>query len=1042
VSTPPAGSCVFWDPVVGAFDAAIKATSCNYNAPLTRVTLGWEKNLGRVTLLEMATAVNTINTQFQDAANKQLIANAYNAAVYPTAGRRLLQITDPSAITTVVSYREETTAPTPAPTVLPTPPTAVPTLAPPSIIDITPRPATGLGQGQTFEFVVTFDQSVIVSTAANPTISFTYTTSAPATLTNTATYNAACRFNNYDKGQVCFEHTQTTTLASATDLYLVNGAIALPANAFIRYNNNGATGADATLTFIATTVAPRSNINNKYILVQAAKVESFAVTRPIVGSTKFQVNVTYNAEVFVSTQSTYPTITTEIKYPTGTSVTAGTYATTFTNGADAYFVSQSVTNGKSTLVFERDLQTSAAFGGAWIEGMTINVLGGGSGTGVAGRDIMGAIKTQTPTYAAGSNPYIQNANAENVGTSSGLFASTALSSSTGTITVSGLSINTGITVYKSGTTQTTAFQGDTIRVSVSFDKTVTVTGSPKITLYAYQAAAATQMSQFDLLASYAGNNGNSIYFDAITLASAAVGTTDTSKPSTSLRYLMNTANDNVMTILNSGSIPSATGTIVDTPTGETVYHFYEYQMATIKFSTTTYFNVGLSIQRVQWSGSSGQTMTFTVTYGGPVQVTVAAQLTYAEQLKGSTSTNLNKAAFLYAAITQGAPSATVNFITQSASGAYDANSLIPTTYVTGDKVWIPFSNYGTNGVSLGGGDIYHDGATTAIDVDTTFTSADLNGLGGDSTTPYTVPTASTTTLAKYTSAALTKEAATNGNANAMDIKLVVTLSAASATVPNDLANVKVQLKGINGGGVAQTSLDQLLAGPAASGGNTVYTFTLANAAYTTTFGYGLYFDGVETTNDGARVQQAAVAVQLTLSANPNEIFGAIPAQKLTNNFGIKSSPLLIALNIKEWYLAQTTVGTAKQVQVKVEWYGAVTIAANSQVAVKTKATAFANANCNDAAGTEQATLFTSGNLAQHNFNTAAAALAANNAAAVEDSATGTVITLNGNANPVIDTSYASNYPLKALLTANVKAASPGKCSNANGNAPTGALLIT
>jgi hypothetical protein len=182
-------------------------------------------------------------------------------------------------------------------------------------------------------------------------------------------------------------------------------------------------------------------------------------------------------------------------------------------------------------------------------------------------------------------------------------------------------------------------------------------------------------------------------------------------------------------------------------------------------------------------------------------------------------------------------------------------------------------------------------------------------------------------------------------------------------------------------------------------------------------------------------------VQLTLSANPNEIFGAIPAQKLTNNFGIKSSPLLIALNIKEWYLAQTTVGTAKQVQVKVEWYGAVTIAANSQVAVKTKATAFANANCNDAAGTEQATLFTSGNLAQHNFNTAAAALAANNAAAVEDSATGTVITLNGNANPVIDTSYASNYPLKALLTANWKATSPGKCTNANGGANAGGALI-
>jgi hypothetical protein len=200
VSTPPAGTCVFWDPVVGAFDSAIKATSCNANTVLGRITLGWEKNLGRISLLQMATEVNALNTQFADATNKQLVANAYNAAVYPTAGRRLLQaITDPSAISTVVSYREVTPAPTASPTTLPTPPTATPTLAPPTITDITFRPAAGLGQGQTFDMVVTFDRAVTVSdesTAVYPTITFTYTTTTSTTTSNIATFSPTCTFND------------------------------------------------------------------------------------------------------------------------------------------------------------------------------------------------------------------------------------------------------------------------------------------------------------------------------------------------------------------------------------------------------------------------------------------------------------------------------------------------------------------------------------------------------------------------------------------------------------------------------------------------------------------------------------------------------------------------------------------------------------------------------------------------------------------------------------------------------------------------------
>merc|ERR1711966_447070 len=925
-----------------------------------------------------------------------------------------------------------TPAPTPSPTTLPTPPTATPTLAPPTINDITFRPAVGLGQGQVFDIVVTFDRAVTVSdesTAVYPTMAFSYTTTSSTTTSNTATFNPSCTFNDFNKGKVCFSHTTATTLSSAVNVYVVNGSLSLPANAYISYNNAGARGVDAALTFIATTVCSKANVNNKYVLVQAAKVESFAMTRPTVGSTKFQVNVTFNAEVFVSTQSTFPTITTDIKAPDGTAVSAATYASS--NSADVYYVSQTVTGGKSTLVFERDLIASSTFGGAWIEGMTFNVLGAGTGTGAAGRDIMGAVKTQNPPYAAGTTPYIQNANAQGVGTSSGLPVNLGLTTSTGAITVSGLGINTRITVYKSGTTQTTAIQGDVIRVTLSYDQTVTVTGSPKITLYAYTnangVANAVPNTAFNLLATYASSNGNSLYFDATTLVSAAVGTTDSTKPSTSLRYILSNAVNEVMTILNSGSTPSTVGSIVEPNSGETVYHFHEYQMSTIKKTAvpgnSVYFTVGLAIQRVQWSGTSGQNAKFTVTYGGNVQATNAAFLTYAEQLKGSTTTNLNKQAFLLAAVGN---AQTVEFVSQSATGVIALNTLTPTTYVFGDKVWVPFSNYGTNGVTLGGGAIYKDATDASIVVDAVMNEVDLSGLGGSSTAPYTFPTASAATLAKYTSSTFTKEAATNGNANAMDIKVVVTLAVASATVPADLANVKLQLKAINGAGTDVTAQDILIATPVASAANTVYTAT---------YGYGLYFEGVESTNDGARVQQTANAVQFTLSGS--EIFGAIPGQKLPTSgaSGLKSNPVLIALNIKEWYIGS---GGTNIAQVKVEWYGAVSVVSGSTIEVKSKTAAFAAANCNDATSTIQATLVTTTSAAVQDFNTAAGT--AGHVVAVEDG-TPVAIANTGSANPVTDPTYAQNYPIKVLASNAIKAGSAGKCSNAIGGAGAGGAYV-
>jgi hypothetical protein len=1037
VTSPPTTACVFWDPVVGAFDSAIKAASCDHSAPLQRITLGWEKNLGRISLLQMATEVNALTAQFADATNKQLIATAYNTAVYPSSGsgRRLLQaIQDPNSITTIVSYREVTPAPTASPTILPTPTTSAPTLAPPVITDITFRPAAGLGQGQTFDIVVTYDKPVIVSDASSsvyPSVPFTYTTSS-ATSTNTAAYDPTCKFNDLNNGEICFSHTSTSTLSSATDVYIGTGQISLPANGYISSNNNGARGAEANLTVTGTTMAPNANVNNKYVLVQAASVESFAMTRPTVGSTKFQVNVTFSAEVFISTQSTYPTIRTEIKAPSGTSVAAVDYApasTTQANDADVYYVSQTVTNGKSTLVFERDLIASSTFGGAWVEGMTFNVLGSGTGTGVLGRDIMGAIKTQTPTYTAGSTPYIQNANAQGTGTSSGLDASLGLTASTGTITVSGLGINTGITVYKTGTTQTTAIQGDVIRVTLSYDQTVTVTGSPKITLFAYDnasgASSAVATSTFDLLATYASQSGNSVYFDATTMASAAVGTTDATKPTTSLRYVLNQNTDDVMTILNSGSTPSTVGTIVEPNTGEAVYHFHEYQLSTIKKSTNTFFTVGLAIQQVQWFGTSGQNARFRVTYGGNVNVLNTASLSYLELYKGATTSGVSKNAYLEAAVTG---ASTLDFYSQSATGSIEAQTVQAYTYVYGDKVWVPFSNYGTNGVTLGGSSAYRDGTDTNILVDAVFDQTDLNGLGGDQSTPYTFPTASSDTINKYTTVTFTKEAPSGGSPTSamMDIKIAVTLSSSPSATMNDASNIVLKLKAINGAGTSVTAQDLTIDTPTSS--STVYTWLKQNSnTNNAAYGYGLYFEGVESTNDGVRIEQNSAAAVFMLPLGPGtdkETFGSIPGQKLpATQGGLKSNPLLIGINIKEWNIVS---GGDNIAQVKVEWYGSVTVVSGSTVVVKS-GSSFSGTTCTGGTNYD-ATLVTTITQPSNiqDFNTAA--LTQGHVVGLDDS-TGIDITNSASTNPITDPTYSLNYPTKTLTTLNHKSSGEGKCSS-------------
>jgi hypothetical protein len=694
-----------------------------------------------------------------------------------------------------------------------------------------------------------------------------------------------------------------------------------------------------------------------------------------------------------------------------------------------YYVSQTVTNGKSTLVFERDLIASSTFGGAWVEGMTFNVLGSGTGTGVLGRDIMGAIKTQTPTYTAGSTPYIQNANAQGTGTSSGLDASLGLTASTGTITVSGLGINTGITVYKTGTTQTTAIQGDVIRVTLSYDQTVTVTGSPKITLFAYDnasgASSAVATSTFDLLATYASQSGNSVYFDATTMASAAVGTTDATKPTTSLRYVLNQNTNDVMTILNSGSTPSTVGTIVEPNTGEAVYHFHEYQLSTIKKSTNTFFTVGLAIQQVQWFGTSGQNARFRVTYGGNVNVLNTASLSYLELYKGATTSGVSKNAYLEAAVTG---ASTLDFYSQSATGSIEAQTVQAYTYVYGDKVWVPFSNYGTNGVTLGGSSAYRDGTDTNILVDAVFDQTDLNGLGGDQSTPYTFPTASSDTINKYTTVTFTKEAPSGGSPTSamMDIKIAVTLSSSPSATMNDASNIVLKLKAINGAGTSVTAQDLTIDTPTSS--STVYTWLKQNSnTNNAAYGYGLYFEGVESTNDGVRIEQNSAAAVFMLPLGPGtdkETFGSIPGQKLpATQGGLKSNPLLIGINIKEWNIVS---GGDNIAQVKVEWYGSVTVVSGSTVVVKS-GSSFSGTTCTGGTNYD-ATLVTTITQPSNiqDFNTAA--LTQGHVVGLDDS-TGIDITNSASTNPITDPTYSLNYPTKTLTTLNHKSSGEGKCSS-------------
>jgi hypothetical protein len=355
--------------------------------------------------------------------------------------------------------------------------------------------------------------------------------------------------------------------------------------------------------------------------------------------------------------------------------------------------------------------------------------------------------------------------------------------------------------------------------------------------------------------------------------------------------------------------------------------------------------------------------------------------------------------------------------------------------VFGDKVWVPFSNYGTNGVTLGGGDIYKDATENDILCDAVITEADLSGLGGSDTAPYTFPTASTATLNRYTSVTINQDTAQSTNYNQMDIRVEVVLASATpaAVAPQPAANgdTTIQLKAINGAGTGVTGQDVQL-NKASTALATTFTFERENVDWNTAYGYGLYFEGVESTNDGARIVQNVVGVILPLYANgaaaaDQEIFGAIPGQKLTNTpSGIKSNPLLIGINIKEWSIESGGTNLAK---VKVEWYGSVSVVSGSTITVKNAgATSFTNnADCTGGTVTEvAATLITTSQAAIQEFSAPAGT---NGHAVALDDTTGVTIANTGNTNPVTDPTYSTNYPVKLLNTANWKTGGKGKCSD-------------
>jgi hypothetical protein len=256
----------------------------------------------------------------------------------------------------------------------------------------------------------------------------------------------------------------------------------------------------------------------------------------------------------------------------------------------------------------------------------------------------------------------------------------------------------------------------------------------------------------------------------------------------------------------------------------------------------------------------------------------------------------------------------------------------------------------------------------------------------------------------------------------------------AAVAPQPAANgdTTIQLKAINGAGTGVTGQDVQL-NKASEAGDTTFTFERENVDWNTAYGYGLYFEGVESTNDGARIVQNVVGVILPLYANgaaaaDQEIFGAIPGQKLTNTpSGIKSNPLLIGINIKEWSIESGGTNLAK---VKVEWYGSVSVVSGSTIALRNAGAGTFNVATDCTGGTAvdtTATLITTSQATIQEF-TMTAAGTAGHAIALDD-ATGVAITNTGNTNPVTDPTYSTNYPVKLLNTANWKTGGKGKCSD-------------
>jgi len=210
--------------------------------------------------------------------------------------------------------------------------------------------------------------------------------------------------------------------------------------------------------------------------------------------------------------------------------------------------------------------------------------------------------------------------------------------------------------------------------------------------------------------------------------------------------------------------------------------------------------------------------------------------------------------------------------------------------------------------------------------------------------------------------------------------------------------------------------------------STVYTWLKQNSnTNNAAYGYGLYFEGVESTNDGVRIEQNSAAAVFMLPLGPGtdkETFGSIPGQKLpATQGGLKSNPLLIGINIKEWNIVS---GGDNIAQVKVEWYGSVTVVSGSIVVVKS-GSSFSGTTCTGGTNYD-ATLVTTITQPSNiqDFNTAA--LTQGHVVGLVDS-TGIDITNSASTNPITDPTYSLNYPTKTLTTLNHKSSGEGKCSS-------------